>query len=336
MSNDSNNLSNEELLARQQQQFENYKKEQASKSKKKWLWGCGGCLITFIVLAIAFSACSAIFIGSDGDGSSNNPSGKTYKIGEIAKNGDLEVTVNSVDVINQVGPSIAPTTAKDTFVVADVTIKNNGNDSLTIDSNMFKLQSGEKTANSDSGASISANQSDDGSISDSFFLEQVNPDSTTEGKVVFDVSESLANANNKKLIVSSSLFSSKKVVFDLSKGVQTSKKNSEKDNDRLVAQSDNDHDYSTDRNNIKQISSDMKTQTNTKTSKNISSDNSENDGYQRYLDTQDYVADIDNHYLPTQGVGLPPYLFDPTIPAPSEDNWKIDEEGNEYYDATNE
>ena len=31
---------------------------------------------------------------------------------------------------------------------------------------------------------MSANQSDDGNIENSFFLEQVNPDSTTEGYVV--------------------------------------------------------------------------------------------------------------------------------------------------------
>ncbi|WP_275114398.1 hypothetical protein [Staphylococcus simulans] len=36
---DEKELTNEELLERQQQQFEKYKKEQSAKSKKKWLWG---------------------------------------------------------------------------------------------------------------------------------------------------------------------------------------------------------------------------------------------------------------------------------------------------------
>ncbi|UXV35933.1 Ltp family lipoprotein [Staphylococcus sp. IVB6181] len=57
-------LTNEELLERQQQQFEQYKKEQSSKSKKKWLWGCGGCLIFVILMGIIFSACSATMVNS--------------------------------------------------------------------------------------------------------------------------------------------------------------------------------------------------------------------------------------------------------------------------------
>lgn len=55
-------LSNEELLRKQEEKFEAYKKEQASKSKKRWLWGCGGCLGVFIILAILFSACTGAFV----------------------------------------------------------------------------------------------------------------------------------------------------------------------------------------------------------------------------------------------------------------------------------
>lgn len=62
MSNDSNNQTTEELLAQQRQQFENYQKEQASKTKKRWLWGCGGCLVVFIILSIIFTACTGAFL----------------------------------------------------------------------------------------------------------------------------------------------------------------------------------------------------------------------------------------------------------------------------------
>lgn len=147
-----------------------------------------------------FAGCAAL-VSNDSSNSSNSSSKsnkeKVYKIGETAKNGDLEVTVNGIETTKQVGPSIAPTQAKDTYVVADVTIKNKGNDSLTIDTNMFKLKAGDKTADADSTGSISANQSDNGSISNSFFLEKVNPDSTIKGKVAFDVSEKVANDKNK-------------------------------------------------------------------------------------------------------------------------------------------
>lgn len=198
---------------------------------KKWLFGCGGCLVVFILLAVLFGAC-AMFIGGGDDNTSSNGSSKQssnktkeFKIGDTAKNGDIEVTVNSVETANQVGPSALPTTAKDTFVVADVTIKNNGNEALTIDSTMFKLLNGDKTAKADAGASTSANQSDDGTITDSFFLEQVNPDSTTQGKVAFDVSQDFANSDDKKMEITSKLFSTNKVTFKLSDGKTTAKSN---------------------------------------------------------------------------------------------------------------
>ncbi|MGV3244276.1 Ltp family lipoprotein [Staphylococcus sp. 11261D007BR] len=75
---DKTELTNEELLARQQQQFEDYKKEQASKSKKRWLWGCGGCLGAFIILAIIFTACSS-FVVNEVDKEINKGSSEIQK-----------------------------------------------------------------------------------------------------------------------------------------------------------------------------------------------------------------------------------------------------------------
>ncbi|BAS45768.1 hypothetical protein SSCHL_0988 [Staphylococcus schleiferi] len=232
---------NEQERQRQWAEFQEFQKQQSKKGKKKWLWGCGGCLIVFIILATLFSACTAIFTGNNGDSNNSTKNeSKEYKIGDTAKNGDLEVTVNSVETAKQVGPSALPETAKDMYVIADVTIKNNGKDSLTIDTNMFKLKSGDKTANADSKGSISANQSEDGSITDSFFLEQLNPESTTQGKVVFDVSENIANSDNKKLIINSRFFSSKNVIFNLKGDTKTSKKKDDKKHDdALVASTEN-------------------------------------------------------------------------------------------------
>ncbi|OZG89141.1 hypothetical protein BG725_12345 [Staphylococcus aureus] len=161
---------------------------------------------------------------------------------ETVKNGDLEVTVNSVETMKSVGPSLAPTNAKGIFVVADVTIKNKGKEALTIDSSMFKLKSGDKTFEADNTGSMSANQSDNGSIENSFFLQRINPDSTAQGKIVFDVSENIANAKDKKLEVISSLFSVKKITFDLSDAKKTSKaKKDKQDTEVAVASSNSDN-----------------------------------------------------------------------------------------------
>lgn len=43
-----------------------------------------------------------------------------------------------------------------------------------------------------------------------------------------------------------------------------------------------------------------------------------------------------NEQLPANGIGGHPSLYDPSIPPPSEDNLKTDENGDVYYDATNE
>lgn len=295
---------NEMEKQRQWAEFQEFQKQQKKKGKKKWLWGCGGCLITFIILAIIFSACSAIFVGSDG-GSGVGSNNKEYKIGETAKNGDLEVTVNSVEITNQVGPSVLPTTAKDTFVVADVTVKNNANDSLTIDSNMFKLKSGEKTANADSAGSVSANQSEDGLITDSFFLEQVNPDSTTEGKIAFDVSENFANAKDKKLIISSRLFSSNNVVFDLNQDKHTSKKNDKNDREKLTVNNESDSNNILQNNDLEtqQTVSNSESKTNGTINSNANqstnnqnvSINKNSEEYQKYLDAQALSTDMEQN-----------------------------------------
>ncbi|KKI63089.1 hypothetical protein ACQE30_04210 [Staphylococcus cohnii] len=40
MSKEAKELTNEELLERQKQQFEEYKELEKKKKKKKWFWGC--------------------------------------------------------------------------------------------------------------------------------------------------------------------------------------------------------------------------------------------------------------------------------------------------------
>ncbi|HEA0050391.1 TPA: DUF4352 domain-containing protein, partial [Staphylococcus aureus] len=231
----------EQFQAFQNQQNQQNQQYGQKKSKKGWFWGCGGCLVLFILIIIGISACTAGITGNLG-GNSSKETNKTHKIGETVKNGDLEVTVNSVETMKSVGPSLAPTNAKGIFVVADVTIKNKGKEALTIDSSMFKLKSGDKTFEADNTGSMSANQSDNGSIENSFFLQRINPDSTAQGKIVFDVSENIANAKDKKLEVISSLFSVKKITFDLSDAKKTSKaKKDKQDTEVAVASSNSDN-----------------------------------------------------------------------------------------------
>lgn len=131
-----------------------------------------------------------------------------FTIGDVVTVENLNYTVNSIEVTQSVGPSIYPTDAKDTFLVVDLTVKNNGNEAIMIDTSNFKLIDGEKSFDPDSMGSISANQDAEGN-STGFFLENLNPDVSLQGTVVFDVTEDQANSATVQLGISKNIFSDK-------------------------------------------------------------------------------------------------------------------------------
>ncbi|MCA9766916.1 MAG: DUF4352 domain-containing protein [Carnobacterium sp.] len=181
---------------------------------KKWWF----ILIAVIILISAFSG-----LGDDDTASSNDTAEPVaaekqkdvekekkseFIIGDVVAVEKLDYTVNSVEVAKSVGPSIYPTDAKDTFLIVDLTVKNNGNEAIMIDTSNFKLIDGEKSFDPDSMGSISANQDAEGN-STGFFLENLNPDVSIQGTVVFDVTEERANSNTVQLGISKNIFSDK-------------------------------------------------------------------------------------------------------------------------------
>lgn len=140
---------------------------------------------------------------------------KTYKIGDDVAVGKMEYKVNSVEVVKQVGPSVLPTNAKDTFLVVDLSVKNAGDKAVTIDSSFFKLKADGKTFEADSAASMSANQDENGNITNSFFMESLNPDMQQTGKIVFDIPEAQANAQNNVLQAQTGYFGTETVSIAL-------------------------------------------------------------------------------------------------------------------------
>lgn len=131
---------------------------------------------------------------------------KAFKIGDTVKVGKITYIVSKKEAKDQVGPSVLPTKASQKFVVIEVTLKNGGNEAVTVDSSFFKLKRGEKTYEADSAASMSANQGEDGTITNSFFLQEVNPDSEVKGFVVFDVAPDVAAATDLQLQVQTGVF----------------------------------------------------------------------------------------------------------------------------------
>lgn len=199
--------------------------------KKVWFW---------IVIVLLFGAVGSSINKKDGNNNTSNTSAaknsnsnsskdtsnsntkvsssepeKTYTIGEIVKVGDMEYTVNSKETTNQVGPSIAPTSSKDTFLVVDLTVTNKSKKAVTVDSSFFKLIDGDKEFDADAAASLSANQGEDGTVTNSFFLESLNPDVTMSGKIVFDVSNAQATSTSNQLRVQTGAWGTEKDLINL-------------------------------------------------------------------------------------------------------------------------
>lgn len=139
----------------------------------------------------------------------------TFKVGDVVTVGDMEYTVNGLEVSKSVGPSIMPTEAKGTFLIVDLTVKNNGNEAVMVDSSFFKLKEGDKSFEADAAGSMSANQGDDGQITNSFFLENLNPDIEMQGKIVFDISEEQANSTKTQLEVATGAFGTETETINL-------------------------------------------------------------------------------------------------------------------------
>lgn len=178
---------------------------------KKGIFGCLGIVVIGIVGIIVIAV---IFAATGGGESAGESGGKEEKqefaIGERVKVGDLEYTVNSIERADTVGNQYVSSTADGKYIVADVTVKNNGDESITIDTELFKILNGDATNGADAAASTEANPSDIG-----FFLEQLNPSSEKTGKVVFDVSENTAQSDELKMQVSSGMFGTEKAKINL-------------------------------------------------------------------------------------------------------------------------
>ena len=129
---------------------------------------------------------------------------ETVSLGAPKRVGDATFTVNNVSTTKEVGSQYLNSQAQGTYLVVNVTYENNGNEATTVDTSFFKLKYGEKTYDSDGTASLYANSQDDGSTV--FLLEQVNPDMSVTGDIIFDVTDEVANATGLQLQVQTGFF----------------------------------------------------------------------------------------------------------------------------------
>jgi len=139
-----------------------------------------------------------------------------FKIGDVANAGDMTYKVTSVKKETEVGSSFLTETAKGTYLVVEVEVTNNSDDSVFVDASFFTLMNGDKKFEADSTASMYANTNEDGTNS-SFFLEDLNPDLSLSGVVVFDVSDKVAKAKDNVLRAQTGFWGTETVDITLAK-----------------------------------------------------------------------------------------------------------------------
>ncbi|WP_259340293.1 DUF4352 domain-containing protein [Staphylococcus simulans] len=133
---DEKELTNEELLERQQQQFEQYKKEQSAKSKKKWLWGCGGCLGLLLLIVIGVTACTGAFVsevdkGINEEGTLNKDKNtKIKKVGGTTEIDGVSFTLDNAAYTEERN-EFADVQA-DKVLKVDMTVKNNSKEEIPV------------------------------------------------------------------------------------------------------------------------------------------------------------------------------------------------------------
>lgn len=200
-------------------------KDKAKKSifKRWWFW----LLVVIVVGGIASAGGGNDQSSTSSDNGSKQSSTtakadtkkaetkKTFGIGQEVKVGKVTYKINKKEVADQVGPTALPTKASGKYVVINVTLKNNGNEAVTVDSSFFNLKRGSKTYEADGAASMSANQGENGDVANSFFLQKVNPDSEITGNVVFDIAPDVASATDLQLQVQTGVFGTEKEVINL-------------------------------------------------------------------------------------------------------------------------
>lgn len=131
-------------------------------------------------------------------------------VGEPLEVDGVEFTVNEWYQADTVGSDFMVSEANDTYIVMNVSVVNNQNEAITIDSNFFKIIEGERVFEPDSSASMDAN--DDGI---GLFLEEINPGSSRTANVVFDVTQDVVDSTEKQLQVQSGFWGTETGIINL-------------------------------------------------------------------------------------------------------------------------
>ena len=178
----------------------------------------GGCVVLPVLLVIGFVGCLALVGGGGGEGGSGSGESRERKaqqaavdIGQPVRVGEVTWTVanaRQVSEIREKGLGQFGQTKRGNFVIVDFNFTNNSSEAVTLDSASLSLidSSGNKSeVDPDFSSYVPANKD--------IFLENVNPDVSRQGEVIFTVA---SGASGFKLQVGdTNMFSGKNGYVDL-------------------------------------------------------------------------------------------------------------------------
>lgn len=136
---------------------------------------------------------------------------KVAGIGEVMQVGDVAFTASGTSTAANVGGEYGQK-AQGTFLIVDVTVKNEGKEAITTDSSFFKLKANDAEYEANATADIYVNEAGGG-----FFLKEINPGIENKGKIVFDVPAEVASAKDLILNVQTGFFGTEQGQIKISK-----------------------------------------------------------------------------------------------------------------------
>ncbi|MEH7544922.1 DUF4352 domain-containing protein [Neobacillus vireti] len=151
---------------------------------RKALLGIGALIVLGIIIGIA---------SGGGDNTANKGTSTSAPKQEANKplsnegvSSDVNIKVTGVETKSEVGNEFSKEKAQGVFKIVSVAITNNQKDAITLDANSFKLVDNKGREFSYSTSGQTALGVADDTVAD-FFLKQLNPGLTQNGKIVFDV-----------------------------------------------------------------------------------------------------------------------------------------------------
>ncbi len=191
------------------------KKEKAKKPiyKKWWAW----VLAIIVISAFASGGEETDTSTAEQANTSEEATAKpdeqpTAKIGEPLKVGDVVFTAHEKTSAPNIGPEGLGQTAQGTYLIVDVTAKNEGQEPITTDSSYFQLKAGGATYEADAAADIYVNEAGGG-----FFFQSINPGIENKGKIVFDVPADVIESGDLTLNVQTGIFGTEQGQIKLAK-----------------------------------------------------------------------------------------------------------------------